>query len=135
MAPQLKTEQEMFPLVEDWLSSGLTQKQFCIDHGIPVHILVYWIGRYRKAQPHKAIADKEKAATGKMSKKIMADDSSSGFIRLSPPAPIPTPAPTAASSQLPTGSMEVVLPTGAIIRFSATVPAGYLKELLSQCSH
>jgi len=125
----------MFPLVEEWLASGLTQKQYCLDHGLPVHILVYWVGRYRKAQPRKAIADKEKATTGKNSKKGIATQSASGFIRLSPPLPIPTAAPTAASSQLPTASMEVVLPTGAIIRFSTTVPAGYLKELLSLCSH
>jgi hypothetical protein len=135
MALQLKTAQEMFPLVESWLQSGLTQKQFCLDNQLPVHILVYWVGRYRKAQPHKAIADKEKAPSGKMSKKIMAEDSSSGFIRLSPPAPIPTPTPTDASGQLPVGNMEVVLPTGAIIRFSATLPAAYLKELLMVCSH
>jgi hypothetical protein len=132
MALQLKTEQEMFPLVEGWLSSGLTQKQFCSNQGIPVHILAYWVGRYRKAQPVKTTADKREATASKSAKKAVAADSSSGFIRLSPP-PTPTPAPSLALP--PTGSMEVVLPSGAIIRFSATVAAGYLKELLSLCSH
>jgi hypothetical protein len=61
----------------------------------------------------------------------MATDSTSGFIRLASPSPIPTPA----TPQFPTGSMEVVLPTGAVIRFSTIVPAGYLKELLNVCSH
>lgn len=135
MAPQLKTEQEMFPLVEAWLESGLTQKQFCSNHELPVHILVYWVGRYRKAQPQKTTADKAVATRSKVAKKVVVTDSSSAFIRLAPSLPIPSPAPTAASSQLPTGSTEVVLPTGAVIRFSTTVPAGYLKELLSLCLH
>ena len=135
MATQIKTQQEMFPLVQGWLESGLTQKQFCSNQGIPVHILAYWVGRYRKAKPQKATSAQATATTSKVAKKVVATDSSSGFIRLSPPAPIPTPAPTAAPNQLPTGNMEVVLPTGAVIRFSATVPASYLKELLSLCSH
>ena len=133
MAPQPKTESEMFPLVESWLKSSQTQKQFCTSHGLPVHILVYWAGRYRKSHSDKPAADKViatevVAAESKASKAVVARDGASGFIRLStPPAPAPVPALG--------GSMEVILPTGAIIRFSATVPADYLKELLSACSH
>jgi hypothetical protein len=134
MAPKIKIEQEMFPLVESWLASGLTQKQFCTTHQLPVHILVYWVGRYRKSQPGKATLNKTEATTSKATKAVVATESSLGFIRLIPPA-IPAPALTPAISQLPTGSMEVVLPTGAIIRFSTTVPAGYLTQLLSACSH
>jgi hypothetical protein len=131
MATQIKTGQEMFSLVEGWLKSGLTQKQFYLTHGLPVHILAYWVGRYPKAQSHKATLDKVEPTSGKVSKAVMATDSPSGFIRLKSPPPIPIPA----NSPLPTGSMEVVLPTGAIIRFSSTVPAGYLTELLKVCSH
>jgi hypothetical protein len=137
---QVKIEQEMFPLVEGWLSSGLTQKQFCATHQMPVHILAYWVGRYRKAQPAKASANKTVTTPSRATKEVMATEGSSGFIRLSSLPTIPTSAPTPATSSLPTtqlppGGMEVVLPTGAVIRFSATVPAGYLKELLSVCSH
>jgi hypothetical protein len=135
MALQVKTEQEMFPLVEGWLSSGQTQKQFCTIHQMPVHILAYWVGRYRKSQPQKATAHKAVTTKNKTSQAVVAADSASGFIRLSPPAPIPTPAPAAAPNQLATGSIEVVLPTGTVIRFSTTVPAGYLRELLTSCSH
>jgi hypothetical protein len=127
MASHLKTDQEMFPLVENWLKSGLTQKQFCINHQLPVHILAYWVGRYRKSQPNKATADKAEATTSKATKKILASEATPGFIRLSPPSASPAPTPT--------GNIEVVLPTGAIIRFSTTVPASYLTELLSVCSH
>ena len=63
----------MFPLVKSWLQSGLTQKQFCATYQMPVHILAYWVGRYRKAQPG-AIADKGEATTGKMSKKAIATE-------------------------------------------------------------
>jgi hypothetical protein len=133
MAHQLKTKQEMFPLVQAWLESGLTQKQFCSNQGMRVHILAYWVGRYHKAQPRKATADKVVAGISKSTKAVVAADSYSGFIRLSPPAPTPTPAP--AANQLPAGNMEVVLPTGAIIRFSAILPISYLTQLLSACSH
>lgn len=133
MASELKTEQEMFPLVESWLQSGLTQKQFCLNHRLPVHILVYWVGRHRHSQSAKASAAKAETATGKAAKEVVARDSPSGFIRLSPSPASPPPTSTA-SPAIPTGNMEVVLPSGAIIRFSTTVPASYLKELLSICS-
>jgi hypothetical protein len=119
----------MSPLVKSWLASGMTQKQFCSNHELPVHILVYLVGRYRNSQPGKAIVDKAVATASKTIKKVVAADSYSGFIRLSPPPPTPSPAP--AITQLPAGSVEVVLPTSAFIRFSATLPASYFKELLS----
>jgi len=130
---QVKTEKEMFPLVKGWLESGLTQRQFCTTHQLPVHILAYWVGRYRKAQLEdttpttKAGAEKVVAKTSKAAKKIMVPDNTHGFIRLTPPPPSPSP--------IATGSMEVVLPTGTVIRFSTTVPVDYLTELLSACSH
>jgi hypothetical protein len=46
-----RTEQEMFPLIESWLKSKLTQKEFSQKHKLPLHILPYWIGRYRNAHP------------------------------------------------------------------------------------
>jgi hypothetical protein len=46
----------------------------------------------------RVIADKKEATTGKNSKKLIATESASGFIRLSPPPPTPSPV----SSQLPT---------------------------------
>ncbi len=45
----IRTEQEMFPLIESWMKSKLTQKEFSQKHKLPLHILPYWIGRYRKA--------------------------------------------------------------------------------------
>lgn len=46
----MRTPEEMFPIVEDWLESGLTQKEYSIQHDIALHILPYWVGKYRKCQ-------------------------------------------------------------------------------------
>ncbi len=100
---QIRTEKEMFPLVAEWLASGISQKEFGQRHGFALHIMPYWVARYRKVhgptQPTPATA--------------------TGFLQLTPQASI-TP-------------MEVVLPTGTVIRFSSLIPASYLKELLSVC--
>ena len=44
----MRTETEMFPVVKDWMASGLTQKEYSLQHGLPTHILPYWVGRYRQ---------------------------------------------------------------------------------------
>lgn len=44
----MRSSEEMFPVVEDWLNSGLTQKEYSKQHQLPGHILPYWSGRYRK---------------------------------------------------------------------------------------
>jgi hypothetical protein len=48
---QVRTEAEMFPLVESWQKSGLTQKEFSQQQGISDQVFYYWVARYRKAQP------------------------------------------------------------------------------------
>ena len=66
----MRTSEEMFPVVEDWLQSGLTQKAYSQQHQLPGHVLPYWVGRYRKTQP-------------------AADQKTSSFIRLATPAALP----------------------------------------------
>jgi hypothetical protein len=104
----LRTETAMFPLVESWLESGMTQKEFSRQQQIPTHVLVYWIGRYRKTHRRDSSQRSEK---GK----------SNSFIRLS------TTIPSA-------NGMEVCLPTGVVIRFANPVAISYLEQLLSACS-
>jgi len=99
----MRTSEEMFPVVEDWLQSGLTQKSYSQQHQLPGHVLPYWVGKYRKTQ----------SAT---------DQKTSSFIRLTPPA-----APSM-------HSIEIVLPTGVVVRFAQPVPVTYLQQLLSACS-
>jgi len=38
----------MFPLVETYLSSPATQKEFSTEHGISLCVLNYWIAKYRR---------------------------------------------------------------------------------------
>lgn len=96
----MRTSAEMFPVVEDWLQSGLTQKEYSKQHQLAAHILPYWVGRYRqtysKAQPQSA-----------------------SFIQVSTPTSV--------------HGMEVMLPTGVVIRFANPVPITYLQQLLSEC--
>jgi hypothetical protein len=103
---QFRTEKEMFPLVEDWLKSGITQKEFSQKHGLALHLMPYWVARYHKAHPP---AESTPATA-------------TGFIRVSTP-------------QASITNMEVALPSGAVIRFSSLIPVTYLQELLSVCSH
>lgn len=44
----MRTSEEMFPVVEDWLQSGLTQKEYSKMYQLSAHILPYWVGRYRQ---------------------------------------------------------------------------------------
>lgn len=50
-----RTEEDMFPLVERWQSSGQTQRAFCGAHGISVSVLSYWLRRYR--DHHTGLSD------------------------------------------------------------------------------
>jgi transposase len=85
---------EMFPVVEDWLQSGLTQKEYSQRHQLALHILHYWAGKYRK----------EKTGPSKQ----VSSPSSGHFI------------PVSTDKEMISG-MEVVLPTGVIIRFADQV--------------
>lgn len=99
-----RTSQEMYPLVEQWQQSNLTQKEFSAQHQITPHAFGYWVNKYRKEHEQK------KAST----------PTSGSFIAL-----------TAQT----TAGVEVVFPTGVMIRFSHEVPVSYLSQLLSACSH
>ncbi len=121
---QVKTAAQMFPLVESWQNSGMTQKEFSQQHQISEHVFCYWVSRYRKARPVKVpIQTSPKPA------------SEAAFIRLSPPA-APATSPTVQTEAPPAGAANTVveLPSGIVLRFSGLVPVGYLKELVGLCS-
>ncbi len=44
------TPEGMFPLVEQWQQSGLSQKQFSKENNIKYHSFTYWVKRYRQHQ-------------------------------------------------------------------------------------
>jgi transposase len=109
---QIRTEKEMFPMVEKWLASGITQKAFSQSNGLALHIMPYWVARYRKVHGPTQVTPVSTQVT---------PATSTGFIQL------PTP-------QSTVSSMEVALPSGAVVRFSSLIPVSYLQELLSVCS-
>ncbi len=45
-----EVRQQMFALIEQWLTSGLTQKAFCEQHSIRYYVFHYWYKRYRMQQ-------------------------------------------------------------------------------------
>ena len=98
---------EMFPMVEDWLQSGLTQKEYSQRHQLALHIMHYWVGRYRKEKTN--------------SSEQVSLPSSGHFIPVSTDKGV-------------TSGMEVILPTGVVIRFASAVPIGYLQQMLKVCS-
>ena len=44
----LRQAAEMYPLIESYLDSGLTQKQFYRQQELPHHVFSYWLRHYRK---------------------------------------------------------------------------------------
>jgi hypothetical protein len=48
--------EEMFASIVSWLSSGLSQKQWCEQQKITYHIFHYWYRKYRDEHP-KSTAD------------------------------------------------------------------------------
>ena len=102
-----RTQEEMFPLVEQWQGSGQTQKVFCATHNISVSVLAYWLRRYRDRY-----TESHEAAGFVAVQMAASSDCGSLPGRSSPTA------------------LEVSLPSGAVLRFGQIVPVGYLKALL-----
>jgi hypothetical protein len=44
-----RTSEEMFPLIEAYLSGHLTQKDFCLEHELPISVFCYWLRKHRSA--------------------------------------------------------------------------------------
>ena len=119
---QVKTAAKMFPLVENWQKSGLTQKEFSQQHRISDQVFYYWVSRYRNAQSVSSLP-----SSGPVVKTQPVPDAepAAGFIRLSPPVHA-VPATAVADT-----TTVVELPSGVVLRFSGFVPVVYLKELLT----
>jgi transposase-like protein len=123
---QVKTAAEMFPLVESWQKSGLTQKEFSQQHGVSEHVFYYWVSRYRNAQP---VSPLSKSGPVAHTKPVADAPKAAAFIRLSCPGEaVPPAARTVAEA-----TTVVELPSGVVVRFTGLVPVAYLKELLT-CS-
>ena len=52
MNKAVSQECEMFPHIEAWKASGLSQKAYCQQHQIVPHVFYYWLSKHRlKHQP------------------------------------------------------------------------------------
>jgi len=49
-----KTKGEMFPLIEEWQRSGLSQKAFCIDREVDLSVFTYWRRKHNQAHEFKS---------------------------------------------------------------------------------
>ena len=102
---RFRTRSEMYPLVSTYLSSGLSRKSFCRDHGIAPSTFLYWEELYVKegkpAMPARAI--------------------SSGFIPMEV---------RAASAPY---ELEIELGEGVKLRFGSLPAVAWLKELGVGC--
>ncbi len=120
----------MFPLVESWQKSGLTQKEFSQQYGVSEHVFYYWVSRYRNTQ---SVVPLSKSGSVAPIKPVAEAPTATAFIRLpTPAAPLPaaTPVPPPAATLVTDTETVVELPSGVVLRFSGLVPASYLKELV-----
>jgi hypothetical protein len=49
--------EQMFASIASWLSSELSQKQWCQDQGITYHVFHYWYRKYRDEHPESTDND------------------------------------------------------------------------------
>ena len=49
-----ESEKQMNDHIDQWKQSGLSQKNYCEQHGLVLHQFVYWVGKRRKAQENRA---------------------------------------------------------------------------------
>ena len=52
----MRTSETMYPLVEDYLSSGLSQEQFCDNQPVTVSTFGYWVRKYKQENQESAPA-------------------------------------------------------------------------------
>ena len=98
----------MFPLIERWHNSGLTQQRFCEEHDLSLAVFGYWLRKYREASNSNVEAGP-------------AGEAAPGFL----PLQLET-APSSLSTAL-----EIQLPDGTLLRFHRLPPQSYLNGLFT----
>lgn len=82
MQLQPETRVQMFSMIEQWRTSGLTQKAFCEQRSIRYYVFHYWYKRYKMQQ--SGVADN----AGSFVKLQVAKPSSSGGVEINFPGGI-----------------------------------------------
>jgi transposase-like protein len=96
-----RTKSEMFPLMAAYEKSDQSQAEFCQAHRLNVHVLNYWLDKYRKASLKKEVPQEQLIP-------VQIDTSSGQSTRV----------------------MEVQLKNGTLIRFDRLVPHAYIEKLI-----
>lgn len=50
MQTREQLQEQKYAMIEQWQQSGLSQKQYCLQHSIVYHHFHYWYSRYRNMQ-------------------------------------------------------------------------------------
>lgn len=100
MQSKEEVQQKMFDLIEQWKTSRLSQKAFCLQHEVRYYVFHYWYKRYREVHH-------------------TSKDNASSFI----PLQINTSLSSAASA-------ELIFPDGRRLLFHQPVDAHFLRSLL-----
>lgn len=82
MQLQPERRQQMFAMIEQWRTSGLTQKAFCEQRSIRYYVFHYWYKRYKMQQ--SGVDDN----AGSFVKLQVAKPSSSGGVEINFPGGI-----------------------------------------------
>jgi hypothetical protein len=65
----MSTQEKMFGVIEQWFNSGLTKKQFLIDHQISEATFNYWISKWKLRQEREKVGFESINLQDKKSKK------------------------------------------------------------------
>ena len=110
---QGKRAGEMFPVIERFHSSHVTQKSFCEAEGLALSTLQYWISRYKKRYLQEAHRPQQDAAS-----------SPEGFVELKPQLQAPI-------SECQSGTLVISYPNGVTLSLSTPSNLKLLKELIN----
>lgn len=53
-----RSSTKMYPLIQSWEESGQSQKEFCVERGVKLHVFWYWLRRYREERQRSEEASK-----------------------------------------------------------------------------
>jgi hypothetical protein len=96
----------MFPLVEKYLASELSQKAFCRERNLPYAVFGYWLRKYRNAQ--------------RASSPVAKNSAQAAFVPLHV-------TPQGHSCQ---SACELVFPNGIVLRFTQPMQTDLLIQLI-----
>jgi transposase-like protein len=110
-------------LVSDWESTDLSQGEFARERGISVHTLRYWLYQLRKEA-------KTSVPSQSGAEKSSARSASKNDLRLLPVRTVAS-APKARQPIASREFLELVLRSGACVRFQTGTDPRYLRALLA----